>query len=113
MFWRAFYTWLAQCKIRMESYILDVLLGVYKKGEDFKILDHLILSAKFYIYKCKLSGVNPSLQVFKVKTKAVHQIESGTNLKNTMRSGGSLRHVLANKLLNKVTTISKAYPSIC
>ena len=82
MFWRAFYTWLAQCKIRMESLnILDVLLGVYKKGEDFKILNHLILSAKFYIYKCKLSGVNPSLQVFKVKTKAVHQIESGTNLK--------------------------------
>ncbi|KAK2559408.1 hypothetical protein P5673_018032 [Acropora cervicornis] len=45
------------------------------KGEDFKILNHLILSAKFYIYKCKLSGVNPPLQVFKVKTKAVHQME--------------------------------------
>ena len=74
-----------------------------------------MLSAKFYIYKCKLSGVNPSLQVFKVKTKAVHQIESGTNLKNTMRHNEkwSLRHVLANKLLNKVTTISKANPSIC
>ena len=56
------------------SFILDVLFGVWK-GEDFKILNHLILSAKFYIYKCKLSGVNPSLQVFKVKTKVVHQIE--------------------------------------
>ena len=68
MFWRAFCTWLAECKIRIESLnILDVLFGVYNKGEDFKILNHLILSAKFYIYKCKLSGVNPSLQVFKVK----------------------------------------------
>jgi len=38
-------------------------------------LNHLILSAKFYNYKCKLSGLNPSLQDFKVKTKAVHQIE--------------------------------------
>ena len=38
-------------------------------------MNHLMLSAKFYIYKCKLSGVNPSLQVFKVKTKVVHQIE--------------------------------------
>ena len=76
MFWRAFCTWLAECKIRIESLnISDVLFGVYKKGEDFKILNHLILSAKFYIYKCKLSGVNPSLQVFKVKTKVVHQIE--------------------------------------
>lgn len=76
MFWRAFCTWLAECKIRNESLnILDVLFGVYKKGEDFKILNHLILSEKFYFYKCKLSGVNPSLKVFKVKTKVVHQIE--------------------------------------
>ena len=57
--------------------VLDVLFGVYKKGEAFKFLNHLILSAKFflYIYKCKLSGVNRSLQVFKVKTKAFHEIE--------------------------------------
>ena len=76
MFWIAFCTWLAECKTRIESLnILDVLFGVYKKGEDFKILNDLILSAKFYIYKCKLSGVNPSLHVFKVKTKVVHQIE--------------------------------------
>ena len=76
MFWRAFCTWLAECKIGIESLnILNVLFGVYKKGEDFKILNHLILLAKFYIYKCKLSGVNPLLQVFKVKTKAVHQIK--------------------------------------
>ena len=47
------------------------MFGVYKKGEDFKILNHLILSAKFYC----ISIVNPSLQVFKVKTKALHQIE--------------------------------------
>ena len=77
MFWRAFCTWLAECKNRIESLnISDVLFGVYKKGEDFKILNHLILSAKFYIYKCKLSGVNPPLQVLKVKTKAVHQMET-------------------------------------
>ena len=76
MFWRPFCTSLAECKIGIESLnILDVLFGVYKKGEDFKILNHLILSPKFYIYNCKLSGVNPSLQVFKLKTKAVHQIE--------------------------------------
>ena len=43
MFWRAFCTGLAECKILIESLnILDVLFGVYKKGEDFKILNHLI-----------------------------------------------------------------------
>ena len=76
MFWRAFCTWLVKCKIRIESLnTLDVLFGVYRMGENFKFLNHLILSAKFYLYKFKLSGVNLSLQVFKVKTKAVHQIE--------------------------------------
>ena len=33
MFWRAFYTWLAQCKIRMESLnILDVFLVFIRRG---------------------------------------------------------------------------------
>ena len=50
MFWRAFCTWLVECKIRIESLnILDVLFRVYKKGEDFKFLNHLILSEKFFI----------------------------------------------------------------
>ena len=57
MFWRAFCTWLAECKIRIESLNILDLFGVYKKGEDFKILNHLILSAIFYIYKSKLSVV--------------------------------------------------------
>ena len=84
MFWTAFCSWLVECKIRIESLkILDVLFGVYRKGEDFKFLNHLILSAKFYLYKCKLSGVNLSLQVFKVKTKVVHQIER----KNSSKAG--------------------------
>ena len=57
MFWRAFCTWLAGCKILIESLNILDLFGVYKKREDFKILNHLILWAIFYIYKCKLSVV--------------------------------------------------------
>ena len=43
--------------------------------KDFNILNHLVLAAKLYIYKCKLKNVNPSLQVYKAKIKGVYQIE--------------------------------------
>ena len=50
MFWRAFCTWLAECKIRIESLnISDVLFGVYKKGEDFKILNRDIIGKVLYL----------------------------------------------------------------
>ena len=45
--------------------------------KDFDILNHLVLAAKLYIYKCKLNNVNPSLQVYKAKIKGVYQIEKG------------------------------------
>ena len=43
--------------------------------KDFDILNHLVLAAKLYIYKCKLNNVNPSLQVYKAKIRGVYQIE--------------------------------------
>ena len=106
LFWTAFCTWLAECKIGIDPLkILDVLFGVHKRGKDFTILNHLILSAKFYIYKCKSNSVSPSLQVFKVKTRAVFQIKkkkkrkeiAAKRAKKTMRSAASLCHMLANK----------------
>ena len=39
------------------------------------ILNHLILLAKFYIYKCKLDIKHPSLNVFIAKIRATLQIE--------------------------------------
>ena len=43
--------------------------------DDWIILNHLILIAKYYIYACKLKKVNPSLQVCKAKIRAVYQVE--------------------------------------
>ena len=55
-------------------------IGHYSSGSiSFCILDDLFCEVLCQlivcIYKCKLSGVNSSLQVFNVKTKVVHQIE--------------------------------------
>ena len=43
--------------------------------DDWIILNHLILIAKYYIYTCKLKKVNPSLQVYKTQIRAVYQVE--------------------------------------
>ena len=54
---------------------MDTLFGVFKMGDDFNILNHVILAAKLYVYKCKLNIVHPSLRVYKVKIKAIYQVE--------------------------------------
>ena len=46
---------------------MDVFFGVFNAEEDLIILNHLILTAKFYIYKCKLNSKNPSIRVYKAK----------------------------------------------
>ena len=43
--------------------------------DDWTILNHLILIAKYYIYTCKLKKVNLSLQVYKTKIRSIYQVE--------------------------------------
>ena len=38
------------------------------------MLNHLKLIAKYCVYTCKLNKVNPSLQVYKAKIRAVYQV---------------------------------------
>ena len=76
LFWKSLMTWIIEKKISITQLTLEnVLFGVFNIKEDFQILNHLILVAKFYIYKCKLHNVHPSLNVFLVKVKATCQIE--------------------------------------
>ena len=75
-FWKTFTSWLTNQNITLETLTLvNILFGVYNENEDNIILSHLILTAKFYIYKCKLNSKNPLLKVFIAKTKTVYQIE--------------------------------------
>ena len=43
--------------------------------KDFLLVNHILLLAKYFIYKCKLSKVIPSLLVFKAKLKAIYTVE--------------------------------------
>ena len=75
-FWEAFCSWLGEFKINSHPFtITEILFGVFDVEDDWIILNHLILIAKYYIYTCKLKKVNPSLQVCKAKIRAVYQVE--------------------------------------
>ena len=75
-FWEAFCSWLSNCNVNIQSFkIIEILFGMFNIGDDFIILNHLILTAKLYIYSCKLNNVHPILRVYKAKVKAVYQVE--------------------------------------
>ena len=74
-FWKEVLSWLADdVKISLNLSLLDILFGKFDLN-DFLLVNHVILLAKIFIYKCKYSNVNPSLIVFKAKLKATYQSE--------------------------------------
>ena len=75
-FWVTLRSWLVEYNINLKpSSVFNVLFGIFNAGEDFVIVNHLILEAKFYIYRCKLNGVKPAMRVLKTKIGAIHNIE--------------------------------------
>ena len=50
--------------------VVNVLFGIFNAGEDFVIVNHVILVTKFYIYRCKLNGVKPATRVSKTKKRS-------------------------------------------
>ena len=56
--------------------MLNVLFGIFGQSNDDFIVNHVILIAKYFIYKCKLSNAKPSLRFgFVAKVKTVYEIE--------------------------------------
>jgi len=48
-------SWLAIHKSELEDFSLkDVLFGKFDIDKDFIVINHILLRAKFYIYRCKL-----------------------------------------------------------
>ena len=75
-FWHLLCSWISEEKVIPISLSLEnVIFGVFNVIEDFHILNHIILLAKYYIYICKLNIIYPSLKVFIAKVEATCQIE--------------------------------------
>ena len=57
---------------------MKIFLGVFNIGDDFSRINHLIFTAKLYIYKCKLNIIHPTLRVYKAKIKTVNLVQTRT-----------------------------------
>ena len=89
IFWEALCSWLSNYKIGVQPFtLIDILFGVFNIGDDFSIINHLILTAKLYIYKCKLNNIHPDLRVYKAKIKTVYLVEK----KITRRRNKLIKH---------------------
>ena len=72
------FSWLAILNNEILDFsLIDVLFGKFDIDEDFIVINHILLLAKFYIYtnRSKLDNTKPSLEVFKAKLKATFNIE--------------------------------------
>ena len=78
-FWKSLSSWLIKKIIITFLTLENVLFGVFNAMDDFLILNHLILLAKFYIYKCKLDIKHPSLNVFSENTFQIEQRIASNN----------------------------------
>ena len=56
-----------EANIVLNASLLDILFGKFDLETDFLSVILFLLLAKYFIYKCKLSKVIPSLSVFKAK----------------------------------------------
>ena len=70
VFWKELLSWTAaDANIVLNVSLLDILFG------KFVLVNHILLLAKYFIYRCKLSKIIPSLLVFKAKLKATYNVE--------------------------------------
>ena len=82
-FWKELLSWLAvQRNKDLDISFMEILFGKFDISDDSLLVNHVLLLAKFFLYKCKLSNINPSLKVFKAKLKATYTLETYIARKN-------------------------------
>ena len=86
-FWKEVLSWLAILSNEIVDLSpIDVLFDKFDIDEDFMVINHILLLAKFYIYRSKLSNTKPSLDVFKAKLKATLNTELVISKKNGIQA---------------------------
>ena len=53
----------------------DIIFGKFDVGDDFLLVNHILLLGKYYIYSQKCQKGMPSLQGFIARTRRVYNIE--------------------------------------
>ena len=74
-FWSDLICWCRSINIKIDSLgALDILLGLWKRKDDFLLLNHII--AKQYIYYCRNNLLKPSFTVLLSKIDSLHNNEN-------------------------------------
>ena len=75
--WNDLICWCRGKSIQIDSLCaLDILFSLWKRKDDFLLLNHVIIIAKQYIYYCRNNVLNPSFSVLLSKIDSVYDIES-------------------------------------
>ena len=75
-FWKEVLSWLKENNIVIESFNeIGLFLGFFEETEDFFIITHVLLLAKYYIYVRKCLGSLPSLKGFIARIRRAYNIE--------------------------------------
>ena len=76
-FWLDFICWCEKIDIDLKelSNTKYVLLGIWKRKEDFLLLNHLLILAKQYIYEYHKKCTHPSFKIFTNKINYVYRLE--------------------------------------
>ena len=75
-FWKHVLSWLRDNNIIVENLKEeDIIFGKFDVGDDFLLVNHILLLGKYYIYSQKCQKGMPSLQGFIARTRRVYNIE--------------------------------------
>ena len=69
---------------------IDKLFGVWKRKEDFLLLDHLLILAKHHIYECWKNNTRSSFQVFIKILNYIYHLELYTMKSNNQEDSHNL-----------------------
>ena len=91
-FWLDFIVWCRNANIALEELSdIDKLFGVWKRKEDFLLLNHLLILAKHHIYECRKNNTRPSLGVFIKILNYIYHLELYTMKSNNQEDSHNLK----------------------
>ena len=70
---------------------IDKLFGVWKRKEDFLLLNHLLILAKQHIYECRKNNTRPSFRVFIKILNYIYNLELYTMKSNNQEDSHNLK----------------------
>ena len=68
-------SWIVIYNNKLEFTFKDIFFGKFDLDKDFMLINHILLLAKLFIYRCKIDKIVPSFEIFKAKLKANYNLE--------------------------------------